>query len=252
SRVSQNRCPQLQAAGGHGLKPSGDGRPVEAGAVEAAVAAALGLPVQAAAREQPGKPNRRRATKAVTSHRVLIGREHEPQAILTSSSDEGVWLTMLDEEGNLRVRLGADKAGLPALMLFTAMHDEQPGTKGPLSVTRLTLECVPDPFGPDGSFPVVSLFDQAGNCCAALLAQPGGNSSLTFYEDRETACAWRLHSDLGSTRYTKETIGPACREWRLTNLWEAERIMRVVRNSGEVPPPLVVARLMFTYGGLWI
>ncbi|HEY6332989.1 MAG TPA: hypothetical protein VI756_26935 [Blastocatellia bacterium] len=176
-------------------------------------------------------------------HVVLLRDKGGPRAILTSS-EEGVWLKMLDENGNLRVRIGVDEVGLPALTFFTAADVPGVGTKERCSIERLALECTPDLLQPEYSVPVLALWDAGGNRQALLIAGAGGESSLTFYRDRAGPYGWSLHSALGVTQYK---TGSTDEMRRLRDLWEAGEVMRAVRNGGKIPAAEVIARLMTVY-----
>jgi hypothetical protein len=156
---------------------------------------------------------------------------------------------MFDAEGRQRIRLGVDQRGLPSLELLTAVEAGQSGNRDPRSVPRLALECVPDPFGAPNSVPVVSLFDLTGNYQAALVAEPGGGSALTFYGDRGRSFGWSLHSKLGLTRYTSSAED---KRLTLAKLWEVEKLMWAVRKGGKIPAPGMAERLMSAYEGLLI
>jgi len=242
------------------------------------MAAGNGAPHYSKARERKSAA-KRLETSVTANHFVLVGDDEKTRAALTSS-EEGVWLILADAEGNPRIKLGVDKIGLPSLMLFTASDGEPTGsgadsatdarepagsaqepatgaggaatkaggppTEKPRGVTRLALECVPDVFQPERSVPVVALYGPDGNYQAALLAGGSGGSALTFYGDRGAGFGWSLHSRLGLTRYT--SAGSPVGVDYLENLWDAQNIMRVVRNGGKLRAAEVLARLRAAYG----
>ncbi|HKV42850.1 MAG TPA: hypothetical protein VJX67_26865 [Blastocatellia bacterium] len=192
---------------------------------------------------QPHEPKR---------SRVLIADHQKPRAVLTSSND-GVWLMMYDPEGNLRVKLGVDKFGLPALELRTSVDSSQVTGHDVRSVPRLAIRCIPDILS-ETPVPIVSLLDASGVSQAMLIADSQGESSMAFFRDQGTTYGWSLHSLFGLTRYTSRRSGP----WgdglgpSLTQLAEAEKILKAIRENGGPLDLNALDCLVSVYGDLLV